>query len=122
VKIDGESLQGYHRDDLEEAWARYLPVPVEPPEPVEPFPVSRASEVPFENEVPEPQPETEPETPHCNGEVPEVPHLAATDHDDDVARAEALAQKHSDLHDPDAVADLFAGVGSVRRPRRRATS
>jgi hypothetical protein len=30
VKIDGESLQGYHRDDLEEAWARYLPVPVEP--------------------------------------------------------------------------------------------
>jgi hypothetical protein len=39
-----------------------------------------------------------------------------------VARAEALAEKHSDLHDPDAVADLFASVGSVRGPTRGAAS
>jgi hypothetical protein len=119
VKIGGESLQGYHRDDLEEPWERYLPAPGEPPEP---GPVYRASQVPFAIEVPEPQTETEPETPHSKGEVPEVPEVAAGGLDEDVARAEALAEKHRDLHDPDAVVDLFAGVSTVRRPRRERPS
>ena len=39
VKIDDTALQGYHRNDLEDAWIRYLPAdPTEPTEPPEPRP------------------------------------------------------------------------------------
>jgi hypothetical protein len=73
VKVDGESLQGYHRDDLEDAWLRYLPAnPAEPPEP----PSDRGGfEVPLSDEVPEPETETEPENAYRNGKVPEVPKV-----------------------------------------------
>jgi Protein of unknown function (DUF3631) len=40
VKIDGKSVQGYRREDLHDAWTRYLPTPsateAEPTEPAEP--------------------------------------------------------------------------------------
>jgi hypothetical protein len=72
VKIDGESLKGYHRDDLEDAWIRYLPGVGEPPSPASPSPVHRASEVTFSNEVTSPRSETSPENPHNNGQVTEV--------------------------------------------------
>jgi hypothetical protein len=102
VKIDGESLQGYHRDQLEDAWIRYLPPMVpEPVEPVEPAPVYRGSEVPDENEVPEPAKQTEPEIAHSNGKVPEVPEVphpwTGNGTDPDVDRAERLAPRHADL-------------------------
>jgi uncharacterized protein DUF3631 len=98
VKVAGESLQGYHRDDLEDAWIRYLPHPGEPAEPMEPPPVYRAFEVPFPNEVPEPENKTEPETPHSNGKVPEVPEvpLPPAGHDPD-AEYDRLAAKFPDL-------------------------
>lgn len=76
VKVDGESLQGYHRDALEDAWARYLPAGVpEPVEPVEPSAPQAGSQVPFAYGVPEPESKTEPETPDSNGKVPEVPEV-----------------------------------------------
>lgn len=36
VKIDGRPLQGYRREDLWDAWRRYLPAPVAQAEPMEP--------------------------------------------------------------------------------------
>jgi hypothetical protein len=125
VNVGGVSLQGYHRDDLEDAWTRYLPPPPgESPERPEPSRCHRGFEVPNQDEVPEPQMETEPEIPHSNGDVPDVPqvpHPFATEAaDPDVARAEALAEKYADMHNGDGVEDLFAGVASVRRPRREA--
>jgi hypothetical protein len=65
---------------------------------MEPPPVYRASEVPFPNEVPEPENKTEPETPHSNGKVPEVPEvpLPPAGHDPD-AEYDRLAAKFPDL-------------------------
>jgi hypothetical protein len=57
VKIEGRALQGYRREHLWDAWARYLP-PVsenaEPVEPVEPSGLGRQPEVPEVPEVPVP--------------------------------------------------------------------
>ncbi|MEL6362892.1 MAG: DUF3631 domain-containing protein [Pseudomonadota bacterium] len=53
VKADGRSLQGYHRDDLNDAWSRYLaptPKKAEPAEPVNDF---NGLEVPERSEVPD---------------------------------------------------------------------
>ncbi len=76
VKVEGDSLQGYHRDDLGDAWARYLPSdPPEPPEPPEPSNVHGGSEVPLSDEVPEPENQAEPEIARSNGKVPRVPEV-----------------------------------------------
>jgi hypothetical protein len=110
VKVDGESLQGYHRDDLEDAWARYLPDagnpdaegpdPGEPAEPPEPSRVHAGFQVPFPDEVPEPALETEPHTPLHQAEVPQVPEvplpLGSSGYDPD-AELERLQTKFPDL-------------------------
>ena len=97
MKIDGESLQGYHRP--RGRVARYLPAGVpEPAEPVELLALQAGSEVPFAIEVPEPAAETQPETPHSNGKVPQVPHLRAVENGHDPgAELERLQAKFPDL-------------------------
>ncbi len=105
VKVDTESLQGYHRDDLEDAWTRYLPAdPTEPMEPPEPSNVHGVFEVPFPDEVPEPENKTEPENARCYGKVPEVPEVPepspGADSDDAdpelVARAEDYLERYGE--------------------------
>ena len=100
VNVSGESLQGYHRDDLEDAWVRYLPAGVsEHPEPMEPPASQAGSEVPFPFEVPEPANQTEPETPHSNGKVPEVPDIpdGGPDGLDPAAELERLRAKYPEI-------------------------
>jgi hypothetical protein len=79
VKIGGDSLRGYQRDDLWDPWTRYLPSPdpvgAEPAEPAE-QPCSEApSTVPLAIEVPEPVCQAEPGAPPLTCPVPEVPQV-----------------------------------------------
>lgn len=58
VKVAGLSLQGYRREHLHDAWARYLPpspgsAQAEPPEPSAPFAENGGVEVPEVPEVPD---------------------------------------------------------------------
>lgn len=77
VKIDGRALQGYRREDLHDAWKRYLPTapPGKPelPEPPEPPSSQAVDQVPGSGEVPEPLLEVEPNTVPLTCTVPEVP-------------------------------------------------
>ncbi len=90
VKIDGVSVRGYRREDLWDAWTRYLPAPTpeeaEPAEPPEPGRSEAMFQVPFGfegpepaepggAEVPEPDPAPEPFAPPLTCEVPEVPEV-----------------------------------------------
>lgn len=79
VKLDGQSLRGYRREDLYDAWQRYLPAPVpaeaEPPEPAVPGRSAGPNPVPDDREVPEPAPEAEPAAPPLSSDVPEVPEV-----------------------------------------------
>lgn len=64
VKIGEKSFQGYRREDLHDAFQRYLsPVPAdpEPPEPPERATSEGGVQVPDGNQVPEPRPRTEPQ-------------------------------------------------------------
>src|SRR5690606_8723423 len=78
VKVAGKALQGYRREDLWDAWERYLsPVPAQA-EPPEPEPRSgdirvtdTTSRVPFE--VPQGRPVPEPSTTPQVPPVPQVP-------------------------------------------------
>lgn len=85
VKVDGRALQGYRREDLWDAWTRYLsptPQEAEPVEPAEPCRPQAISAVPHGDPVPEPRdavPEpglrAEPENRPLTSEVPEVPEV-----------------------------------------------
>jgi hypothetical protein len=79
VKVDNKSLQGYRREHLWDAFARYLPPPTpesgELPEPEEPSRSAAMSEVPLTNQVPEPGNEGEPDAPSLTCDVPEVPQV-----------------------------------------------
>lgn len=82
VKVDGKSLQGYRREELWDAWNRYLPAPIpeqaEPPEPTEPRRSQAISPVPAVDEVPEPARQAEPVIPRLTSDVPQVPEVPAT--------------------------------------------
>jgi hypothetical protein len=82
VKFLGDSLRGYRREDLWDAWQRYLPAldpgEAEPAEPAEPSTSEASPEVPLPMPVPEPPSDAEPSAPPLTStvpEVPEVPHL-----------------------------------------------
>lgn len=86
VKIGDASLRGYRREDLWDAWNRYLPDgSTEPPEPAEPSTSEAMAEVPDDRQVPEPSGEAEPHPTLLTSivpEVPQVPHPAEPeDHD-----------------------------------------
>ena len=71
VKVNGASLQGYRREDLWDAWSRYLPsVPAEaePPEPEEPLTVQATESGAFTGSGSSASPGIE---------VPEVPDVSA---------------------------------------------
>lgn len=78
VKIGDASLRGYRREDLWDAWTRYL-VPMsgeaERTEPTEPGTSEESSSVPFTFTVPEPTSEAEPDAPPVTCDVPQVPHV-----------------------------------------------
>lgn len=69
VKVDGRSLQGYRREDLWDAWGRYLSPVSGEVEPVEPPAPGKASAVPEVPQVPESRTPERASVP----EVPEVP-------------------------------------------------
>jgi gluconate kinase len=82
VNIGGKRLQGYRREDLWDAWQRYLPpvsVQAEPPEPAELSLSDAGSRVPdsaFHPDDPEPDPEpANVEAARDCPEVPEVPEI-----------------------------------------------
>lgn len=80
VKVDGNSLRGYRREHLHDAWTRYLPAALvpeeaEPPEPAEPRRSEAPSAVPSPSSVPEPRLNPEPVTPSLTSTVPEVPEV-----------------------------------------------
>lgn len=79
VKVEGRALQGYRREDLWDAWSRYLPAPTtaqaEPVEPVEPRRSERVPPVPHAEPVPEPGSRAEPADPPLSRQVPEVPEV-----------------------------------------------
>lgn len=82
VKVNGESLKGYRRDDLWDAWSRYLaPTPTdgEPGEPGEPRRSDALSEVPLPHPDGEPAPPAVPRVPHGRrGGEPRRPPLTST--------------------------------------------
>lgn len=76
VKIGDASVRGYHREDLHDAWQRYLPSPAgeaEPPEPPEPPWSDDPDQVPDKEQVPEPLWQAEPDDPSLTCDVPQVP-------------------------------------------------
>ena len=78
VKIDGKAYQGYQREDLHDAWSRYLslvPGNGEPAEPKEPATSKTAHEVSFVAEVPELEPGAEPEPGIVTSIVPQAPEV-----------------------------------------------
>lgn len=78
IKVDGKALQGYRREDLWDAWQRYLtPTPgkAEQVEPAEPPRSAAPHEVPHTDEVPEPSQEAEPADSLLTCNVPEVPEV-----------------------------------------------
>jgi hypothetical protein len=78
VKIGEASVRGYRREDLHDAWQRYLPssaVKTEPTEPPEPARSDSPDQVPGENPVPEPLREAEPDDPPPTSDVPRVPQV-----------------------------------------------
>ncbi len=70
VKVDGRSLQGYRREDMWDAWTRYLLSVTAETEPPEPSPGPRGGRT---LEVPEAEPAPEPAEPTAPPEVPQVP-------------------------------------------------
>lgn len=78
LKVDGAKVRGYRREDLWDAWQRYLaPTPEEAVPPVPPVP-SRSQavvEVPDAGEVPVPAVEAVPATPPLSRAVPQVPQV-----------------------------------------------
>lgn len=80
VKILEASLRGYRREDLHDAWVRYLtPESPEPTEPTEPRRLEGVAQVPLGIEVPEPAAKAEPNTPHLTSTVPQVPEVPQSD-------------------------------------------
>lgn len=78
VKIGDASLRGYRREDLWDAWTRYLPSAPQEAEPTEPPEPSRSkamSTVPLTLTVPEPANEAEPHAPLLTSDVPQVPQV-----------------------------------------------
>ncbi len=74
VKIQGEALQGYRREQLHDAWSRYLP-----PSPLGAGTSGTSGTVQVNGTLPVPvplgHPEPEPATPHLTSAVPEVPQV-----------------------------------------------
>lgn len=113
VKIADASVRGYRREDLHDAWQRYLPPsageaePVEPPEP----PSSEdPDQVPDKDQVPEPLWEAEPQDPPLTCDVPEVPQVPLPEQKETVNGVEDPVEA-SDSHGPPpalrAVMDLL---------------
>ena len=78
MKIADASVRGYRREDLHDAWQRYLPPPAgkaEPAEPTEPASSDNPHQVPDGERVPEPLFEVEPKDPPLTCDVPEVPQV-----------------------------------------------
>lgn len=78
VKIGDASVRGYRREDLHDAWQRYLPPPTgeaEPAEPPEPDWSDGPDQVPDKRQVPEPLWQAEPQDPSLSCDVPEVPEV-----------------------------------------------
>jgi len=78
LKVDGQKVRGYRREDLWDAWQRYLPSgPDEavPPVPAVPGRSEHLSPVPAGEAVPVPAPQAVPDTPPLSREVPEVPQV-----------------------------------------------
>ncbi len=76
LKIEGHKVRGYRREDLWDAWRRYLPpeeaVPAVPPVPAR---SGGVPEVPDAGEVPVPLAEAVPEAPPLSSAVPQVPQV-----------------------------------------------
>ena len=78
VKVAGESLRGYRREDLWDTWQRYLsphPGGAEPTEPMEPPRPEASAWVPPASQVPEPAAGAEPGAPPLTCDVPQVPEV-----------------------------------------------
>jgi hypothetical protein len=78
VKVDNKALQGYRREHLWDAFARYLPPTTqkaEPPEPPEPGRSEQVLKVPDTEQVPEPKNQVEPTSHGLNRDVPKVPQV-----------------------------------------------
>lgn len=79
LKIGADSVRGYRREDLWDAWQRYLPAssPAEPelPELVEPPRSDGVDQVPDAETVPEPRSQPEPTAPAVTSTVPQVPEV-----------------------------------------------
>jgi hypothetical protein len=86
VKIGDASVRGYRREDLHDAWQRYLPAPAgeaEPTEPPEPPWSHRPDPVPDKDPVPEPLWQAEPDDPSLSCGVPEVPQVPLPENEED---------------------------------------
>lgn len=79
LKVDGQKVRGYRREDLWDAWQRYLPTPATgeavPAVPVVPGRSEGPAQVPDDSAVPVPATQPVPETPPLSREVPEVPEV-----------------------------------------------
>ncbi|MGH3802646.1 MAG: DUF3631 domain-containing protein, partial [Pseudonocardiaceae bacterium] len=78
VKLGDASVRGYRREDLHDAWQRYLPPSAgkaEPVEPVEPGWSEGGRRVPLPRAVPEPGLYPEPDQGRLTSPVPQVPQV-----------------------------------------------
>lgn len=83
VKIGDASVRGYRREDLHDAWQRYLPPSAgeaELTEPPEPAWSDSPDQVPDNDQVPEPLYQAEPDDRPLTCEVPEVPQVPLLRH------------------------------------------
>lgn len=78
LKVDGTKYRGYRREDLWDAWTRYLPPPSDKAVPAVPPVPGRSehqSEVPANGAVPVPDPQAVPAEAPFTEEVPQVPEV-----------------------------------------------